>query len=247
MGLSACVDYPHQPSRLSARMAERNEEEPRQTDEWRVEVEVDEEHHSSLGHRLRSLDLDDEAQKRLGGSVIVTRDGNKLFLYAWHEQSAREAETVVRDLLEEEKRAGEVRLMRWHPVEEAWRPASEPLPETDEEVDAEAERHAAAEAEEQSATGDYDWQVVVELDELKASREFASTLESEGLPVKRRFKYVMVGALTEEAAVELGKRLEGEAPEGSKVAIRANPDDLPLPVFVQLGSLKPGVMRDLGL
>jgi hypothetical protein len=211
-------------------------------------VELDAaEHGSSLGERLRALDLDDEARKRLGGSVIVTRDGNKIFLYAWHEQSAREAEGVVRDLLEEEKLAGEVRLMRWHPVEDAWRPASEPLPETQEEKEAEAQRHAAAEAEERDVTGDYDWQVVVELDELRATREFADGLIKEGLPVKRRFKYVLVGALTEEAAVDLGERLESEAPEGSKVAIRANPDDLPIPVFVQLGSLKPGVMRDLGL
>jgi hypothetical protein len=229
-------------------MAERNEDEPRQADEWRVEVALDaDEHHKSLGERLRSLDLDDEASKRLGGSVIVTRDGDRMFLYAWHEQSAREAERVVRDLLSDEKLAGEVKLMRWHPVADEWRPASEPLPETEEEKDAEAQRHTQAEAEEQSATGGYDWQVVIELDELKAAREFAATVQHEGLPVKRRFKYVMVGALTEEAAVELGKRLEAEAPEGSKVAIRANPDDLPLPVFVQLGSMKPGVMRDLGI
>jgi len=229
-------------------MAERKEEEPRHADEWRVEVELDaEEHGNSLGERLRSLDLDDEARERLGGAVIVTRDGNRMFLYAWHEQSAREAEQVVRDLLEEEKLAGELKLMRWHPVADEWRPASEPLPETEAEKDAEAQRHSAAEAEEQSASGDYDWQVVVELDDLRATREFARSLEREGLPVKRRFKYVLVGALTEEAAVELGKRLEAEAPEGSKVAIRANPDDLPLPVFVQLGSLKPDVMRDLGI
>jgi hypothetical protein len=227
---------------------ERNEKEPRQADEWRVEVELDaEEHGRPLGERLRALDLDDEARERLGGSVIVTRDGNRLFLYAWHEQSAREAEQVVRDLLEEEKLAGEVKLMRWHPVADEWRPASEPLPETEEEKDAEAQRHADAEAEEKAATGAYDWQVVVELDELRAARDFAGTIQQQGLPVKRRFKYVMVGALTEEAAVELGERLEAEAPKGSKVAIRANPDDLPLPVFVQLGSLKPGVMRDLGL
>ena len=43
-------------------------------DEWRVEVELDEDQHgTSLGERLRTLDLDDQARKRLGGSVIVTR------------------------------------------------------------------------------------------------------------------------------------------------------------------------------
>ena len=229
-------------------MAERNEKLPRLADEWRVEVELEAvEHGSSLGERLRALDLDDEARERLGGSIIVTRDGNSLFLYAWHEQSAREAEQVVRDLLEEEKLAGEVTLTRWHPVADEWRPASEPLPETQEEKDAEAQRHAEVEAEEHAATGDYQWQVVVELDDLRTARNFAHTVQREGLPVKRRFRYVMIGALTEEDAVDLGERLDAEAPEGSTVAIRANPDDLPLPVFVQLGSLKPGVMRDLGL
>jgi hypothetical protein len=72
-------------------------------------------------------------------------------------------------------------------------------------------------------------------------------LHEEGLPVKRRFRYLLVGADTEEGAIELGKRLEGEVPEGSHVGIRGNPGDMPPPTFVQLGSLKPGFLRDLGL
>jgi hypothetical protein len=48
----------------------------------RVEVELsDEERGYSFGERLRALDLDDDARKRLGSRVIVTRDGSKLFLY----------------------------------------------------------------------------------------------------------------------------------------------------------------------
>ena len=51
--------------------------------EWRVEVNLDEESHGfSLGERLRAHDLDDEARKRLGGGVIVTRDGPRLYVYA---------------------------------------------------------------------------------------------------------------------------------------------------------------------
>lgn len=225
-----------------------NEDELRHTDEWRVEVKLDaEEHGHSVGERLRALDLDNDARKRLGGSVIVTRDGPHLFFYAWHEQSAREAEQVVRDLLEEDKLAGEVTLMRWHPAAEQWRPASEPLPETDEELAAEERRHKEAELDQHATTGSYDWEVVIELDDLRTSRELANRLRREGLPIKRRWKYVMVGAPTEEAAIEVGKKLEDEAPEGSRIGIRANPDDLPLPVFVQLGNLKPGFVRDLGI
>lgn len=222
--------------------------DPRHSDEWRVEVQLEaDEHGQSLGERLRTLRLDDEARERLGGSVIVTRDGAQLFLYAWHERSAREAEGVVRDLLEEEGLAAEISLKRWHPVEEAWKDAAEPLPETLDQAQLEEVRHQRAEAEEALRTGEHDWQVVVELKSLHHTLEFARMLEQRGLPVKRRWRYLLVGALTEEDAIALGKEIEADAPEGARIGVRANPDDIPHPVFVQLGSLKPGVIRDLGI
>jgi hypothetical protein len=224
------------------------EGDPRHSDEWRVEVKLEsDEHGQSVGERLRTLRLDDQARERLGGSVIVTRDGSQIFLYAWHEQSAREAEGVVRDLLEEEGLAGEIALKRWHPVEEAWKDASEPLPQTLGEAQLEQMRHERAEAEEALVSGDYDWEVVVELNSLHDTLEFARQLEQGGLPVKRRWRYLLVGAVTEEDAVSLGKEIEVDAPEGAQIGVRANPEDIPRPVFVQLGSLKPGVMRDLGI
>ena len=224
--------------------------EPRDSgerDEWRVEValEEDEQGHS-LGERLRSLDLDDEARKRLGGAVIVTRDGPSLFLYAWHEESAREAERAVRELMEQDQLAGQVQLVRWHPVAEQWRPGDEPLPESDAEVAAElAARESTGEAE--GEAGDYPWEVVIDLPKVTDTLREAERLEKAGHPVRRRFKYLLVGAPSEEAAVELGKSFEGKVPEGSHVGIRANPQDRPAIGFTWLGSLKPGVMRDLGI
>jgi hypothetical protein len=224
--------------------------EPRDSgerDEWRVEVALDEDQHgTSLGERLRSLDLDDEARKRLGGAVIVTRDGSSLFLYAWHEESAREAEREVRELMEEDELAGQVQLMRWHPVAEQWRPGDEPLPESEGEVAAEqAARERSGESE--GEAGDYPWEVVIDLPHVRDTRKQAERLEREGHPVKRRFKYLLVGAPSEEAAIELGKSFEGKVPEGSHVGVRSNPQDRPAIGFVWLGNLKPGVMRDLGI
>ena len=117
-------------------------------DEFRVEVELDEEGHGSLGERLRSLDLDDEARERLGSRVMVTRDGNHLFMYANTRESAAEAERVVRDLMAAEDLQGTVRVTRWHPVAEEWKDADEPLPETPEAVEAERREHEQREAEE---------------------------------------------------------------------------------------------------
>jgi hypothetical protein len=118
-------------------------------DEFRVEVELaDEGHGLSLGERLKALDLDDEAQERLGSRVIVTRDGPHLFLYANSRESAAEAERVVRELLADEGLEATVQATRWHPHAEAWKDADEPLPDTPEAIEAERRAHEAQEADE---------------------------------------------------------------------------------------------------
>nr|MDP9168876.1 hypothetical protein [Actinomycetota bacterium] len=51
-------------------------------EEFKVEVELgDEAHHLTFWERMRSLDVDGEARKRLGSRVVVTRDGNRIQLY----------------------------------------------------------------------------------------------------------------------------------------------------------------------
>lgn len=223
------------------------EQEPRERDEWRVEValdlDADDDGHTSFGERLHGLDLDDAARERLGGAVIVTRDGPHIFLYAWHEESAREAERVVRDLMEEDGLAGEVELRRWHPAEEAWKPADVPLPSNDDEREVEEDRLE----HERIAAGEHPWEVVIDMPDLRSTRELSDKLTERGLPVKRRFRYLLIGAPTEEAAVEIGEELQGDVPEGAHVGIRANPEGLTSPAFVLLQGLKPGVVRDLGL
>jgi hypothetical protein len=226
---------------------ERNDP-PRSRDEWRVEVALDKEQQSSsLSDRLHELELDDEARKLLGGSVIVTRDGRFIFIYAWHEESAREAERVVRNIMGDEGLTGQVNLMRWHPIAEEWKPAEEPLPE-DEEARLKEMHEAEREGERDARQyGEFAWEVVIDLPHIRDGHAVAGKLRKEGLPVKRHFSYLLVGAPTEDDAIELGKRLESEVPEGSHVGIRGNPDDMPLPTFVNLAALKPGFLRDLGL
>jgi hypothetical protein len=221
---------------------------PRGRDEWRVEVTLDEdENGATLSEALRHLKLDNEARKLLGGSVIVTRDRNFVFIYAWHEESAQEAERVVKNLMQDEKLVGQVRLMRWHPVADEWKDSSESLP--DDEAERAQEMHEAEHegSEEAHRYGEYPWEVVIDLPHIRDGQAVAKKLRAEGLPVKRHFRYLLVGAPSEDKAVELGERLEGEAPQGSRIGIRGNPDDMPLPAFVNLSALKPGFMRDLGL
>jgi hypothetical protein len=221
---------------------------PRSRDEWRVEVALDrDEHADTLSGALHDLRLDDEARKLLGGSVIVTRDGRFIFIYAWHEESAHEAERVVKHIMEDEQLVGQVRLMRWHPVAEEWKDADQELPE-DEAARAQEMHEQELEGEAEAREfGEFPWEVVVELPHIRDTVPFSKQLRGEGLPVKRRFRYLLVGANTEDDAIELGKRLQDEVPDDASVGVRGNPDDMPLPAFVNFGAFKPGFLRDLGL
>jgi hypothetical protein len=217
------------------------------SDEWRVEVELgDEQHHLTLRERLHSLDLDDQAQERLGGRVVVTRDGDHVFLYAGSEQEAKEAGRVAREIASAEGLTAEVSLSRWHPVEQAWKDASVPLPVSEGDAAAEEERHEVTAERAAEAGGEYDWELRVDLPSVGQTQELAGRLADEGLPVRRRWRHLLVGAATEEQAAELGKRLEGEAPDGSEVHIEPG-GGVRHPVFVFIGAHKPGIARDLGL
>jgi hypothetical protein len=90
-------------------------------DEYRVEVELkDAEHELTFWERLRSLDLDDHARKRLGSRVTITRDGSQIFMYASSEQDAREAETTMRELVADDDLDADYSLTRWNAETQAW-------------------------------------------------------------------------------------------------------------------------------
>ena len=102
------------------------------SDEYRVEVDIHESVHGKLSERLRTLDLDDEVAERLGDRVIVTRDGEHLYVYTQTAEAAAEAERVVGDVLGEEDIEADVRRRRWNPEERFWQDADEPLARADE-------------------------------------------------------------------------------------------------------------------
>lgn len=90
-------------------------------EEFKVEVELGtDEHGMSFLERLRMLDLDDDARKRLGSRVTVTRDGNFVQLYTHTLADAQEAESTVRQLVSDEHVGAEYTLSRWDATAEEW-------------------------------------------------------------------------------------------------------------------------------
>jgi hypothetical protein len=96
-------------------------------DEYRVEVELnDSEHGLSFWERLRALGVDEDAKKRLGGQVTVTRDGSRLLIYANTEEDAREAEKTVREVVTDDHLTADYKLSRWSHAKQEWTDPSLP-------------------------------------------------------------------------------------------------------------------------
>jgi hypothetical protein len=203
-------------------------------EDWRIEVELDDEEQGySFAERLRALDLDDEARARLGERVVVSRDGSRIFLYAADEKQSHHAEQVVRDLVARDNLSAEISASRWHPVEQTWKDASLPLPATPESIEQELARREDADEEEAARTKSWNWHVRVELPHRSDAVDLAASLEPEGHRVHRRWRYVTVDLATEETAKELADRLADTLPDGSELTVETKPPD---PIFVFLGS-----------
>jgi hypothetical protein len=203
-------------------------------EDWRIQVDLDDDEHGySMSERLRALDLDDQARVRLGDRVVVSRDGSHLFLYAATAEQAQEAERIVRELVAADDLTAEISTSRWHPVEQAWKDPSIPLPSTEESLADERERREVADEREAKSTDSWNWHLRVELPDRGEAVALAERLESEGLRVHRRWRYVTVDLATEESARELADRLAATLPEGTELTVETKPPD---PLFVFLGS-----------
>jgi hypothetical protein len=204
------------------------------SEDWRIQVDLDDDEHGySMSERLRALDLDDQARVRLGDRVVVSRDGSQLFLYAATAEQAQEAERIVRELVAADDLTAEISTSRWHPVEQAWKDPSIPLPSTEESLADERERREVADEREAKSTDSWNWHLRVELPDRGEAVALADRLESEGLRVHRRWRYVTVDLATEESARELADRLAATLPEGTELTVETKPPD---PLFVFLGS-----------
>ena len=191
-------------------------------DDWRIRIEVEEQHAGGLIDRL-GAGLDEEArelareleQKRLA----VSRDGDEIFVYASTRAQAERAHAVVESQLR--SLGGEAKASRveqWLEDEERW--DDEPKSETweEEEVD----------------HGHAPWEVRVQCASRTDARSLAEQLESEGYRPVRRSQYLIVGAASKEDADALAQRLHGSVELGGEVVWEETPPN-PFAIFGGLG------------
>jgi hypothetical protein len=196
-------------------------------DEWRVEVELDDERHGySLSERLRAHDLDDEARQRLASGAIVTRDGSRLYVYTTSEAAAREAERVLRELVEADRLTADINVTVWDEERDAWLDAVGGEVVEDPRADEEGPEYF----------------VLVESEDQARLEELGARLKGEDRPVELRRGMLLVGSFDDEEVEALAERLRGEIGDAGRVQVRADIfSDMPSPGFLLFEKRLPGM------
>jgi transposase-like protein len=212
-------------------------------DDWRLQIDPADESGDpgSLVERLHAGELEHELSDAFHDRVIVSRDGDTVFLYAATREQIERAGAAVEKLAAQHGWAIDTDLRRWHTEADEWEDPEVPLPSNDAERAAEREELIAAERQAVAEGGEPQFEVRVDLPSHRDAARFEDALRAEGLPAVRRWKYLVLGAADEESGRELAQRLEEEAPAGSTVTLETNErvvyEDRPSNPFAIFGGL----------
>jgi hypothetical protein len=188
-------------------------------DDWRLQIDLDDDGiGGELADHLRASELEKELEHDLKDGVIVSHEGERIFLYAGTREPLDRVRGVIEKFLADKGWQATLELRHWHKVAEDWEDPDTAEPTTEAEKEAEHERLMQTEDEEVAAHhGRAEFEVRVEFPSHGEAREFAKKLEAEGFEPVRRWRYMVVGAADEDAAKELAERIRAEAPADSKV------------------------------
>lgn len=193
------------------------------SDDWRIRIDLEEEHAEGLLERL-GFDLGSEARELAseleGRRLVISRDGDTLFVYAGSRTEADRAHAVIEAELRELGVEGSVgRIEHWLPDEDRW---------DDEPPQSFAAEHEVLER------GLAPWEVRVETASPEEAGRLAAELEAEGHGVVRRHAYILVGATSEDEARALAERLHGQAEASAALVYETLPQN-PFAIFGGMG------------
>jgi hypothetical protein len=189
-------------------------------DDWRVTISLAGQAQAGQAQRaLSGHEVEEDVRRQLGQTIVVGAGDSQIFLYAGTEIAATEAERVARDVLAQHHIQAEFALHRWHPIEEQWESPDVAIPQTEAERQVEHQRLVDSETAESLAAGTGRWQARVEFPSHREAVALARKLEDEGLPVVRRWKFLLIGADNEDDVRDLAGRIRREAPPDAVVRV----------------------------
>ena len=191
-------------------------------DDWRIRIDLAEEHAHSFLDRL-GLDMSSSAKELVrelaDRRLPVSREDDTVFVYASSGPEAEQARQVVEaELREAGIKPNALMLEHWLADEDRW----------DDEPD-------APDVEEDLAARGYaPWEVRVECSSHDEADALADTLEAEGYEVLHRWTYLIIGTRTRAEADALAQRVHGEVEAGGELVWEVMPQN-PFAVFGGLG------------
>jgi FMN phosphatase YigB (HAD superfamily) len=196
--------------------------------DWRVTISLSGQANVEQARQSFSeQEVEEDVRRRLGHNIVIGAGDSQIFLYAGTEVAAREAERTTRDVLGQLGIEAEYALHRWHPIEEEWQSPDVAMPQTEAERQAEHQRLEDAEAADSAAAGTALWQARAELPSHREAVALAHKLQGEGYTVVRRWKFLIVGANSDDDARALAEHIRQEAPADAEVT--AEPVGVRLP------------------
>ena len=191
-------------------------------DDWRVQVICPTTAAAaSLSDALREGEFQHNMQDAAGERVIVSVDGNDLFLYAGTRPQAEKATEAVKALVTQLGVSARTELRRWHPVSEEWIDADLPLPDNEAARVAEHAELIEQEDDEQSRVSYAEWEVRVSTASHRETLDLAAALREQGFPSVRRWRYLLIGAVDEDAANAIAERVRALAPADCTIRVEA--------------------------
>jgi hypothetical protein len=193
-------------------------------DDWRLQIDLDDDGiGGKVADHLRAAELEHGLSLEPDRRVIVSHEGQRIFLYAGDREQLDSAQGVIQTLLDSKGWQAKLELRHWHRVAEDWEDPDAPEPTTDVEKAAERERLMETEDVEVAERGGLaEFEVRVEFPSHKEAREFAKKLDEEGLEPVRRWHYMVVGVPDEDEGKALADRIRAEAPADSKVTVEGS-------------------------
>ena len=191
-------------------------------DDYRIRIEIEDEHAGGLLERLglglsgEAADLASDLEAR---RLVVSRDGDDLFVYAATPAEAENARSVIQaELRDNDTAAVTGPVEHWLDEEDRW--SDDPPADSWEE--------------EAIDRGFAPWEVRVGMATHADARDLADRLEQEGFAVERRWRYLIVGTASKEEADALAARVHGEVEPGGELVYETVPGN-PFAVFGGLG------------
>jgi hypothetical protein len=212
-------------------------------DDFRLQIDLEDDGVAGkVADLLRSGELEHDLKVAADNQLIVSHEGEEIFVYAADRGHIDQARQAVEKLLAAKGWEAKLDVRRWHPEAEEWEDPDKALPSTGAEKDAEHEERIEQEDAEVAAHGGRaEFEVRVEFPSHREAHEFAEKLEAEGLEPVRRWRYMVVGAADEDAVNGLADRIRAEAPADAKVtaegSLAAAWAERPINPFFWLGGL----------